>query len=232
MSKAEDLERKYALLFPHLNERQQHLVAAFDGQRLGRGGIATVSRVTGFSRPTIYRAIESLSQPPLPVERVRRSGAGRKASLHHDPHLVRALEALIDPDTRGDPMSPLRWTCKSTRELGRLLTAQGHPVSHVTVAQLLHDLHYSLQGNAKTKEGKQHPDRDAQFRYIQRQGESFLGRGWPVISVDTKKKELVGNYRNPGQEWQPEGRPVEVDVHDLVHPEVPCANSTSTQAIM
>ena len=187
MSKAEELERKYTLLFPHLNERQKHLIAAFDAQQLGRGGISIVSRATGFSRPTIYRAIESLSQPPLPVERVRHSGAGRKTLVSHDPHLVRALEALIDPDTRGDPMSPLRWTCKSTRVLARLLTAQGHPVSYMTVAQLLHDLHYSLQGNAKTKEGKQHPDRDAQFRYIQRQGESFLARGWPVISIDTKK---------------------------------------------
>ena len=114
MSKAEELERKYTLLFPHLNERQKHLIAAFDAQQLGRGGISIVSRATGFSRPTIYRAIESLSQPPLPVERVRHSGAGRKTLVSHDPHLVRALEALIDPDTRGDPMSPLRWTCKST----------------------------------------------------------------------------------------------------------------------
>ncbi len=120
-------------------------------------------------------------------------------------------------------MSPLRWTCKSTRVLARLLTAQGHPVSYMTVAQLLHDLHYSLQGNAKTKEGKQHPDRDAQFRYIQRQGESFLARGWPVISIDTKKKELVGNYGNSGQEWQPKGRPVEVDVHDFPDPDIPKA---------
>ena len=223
MSKAEELERKYALLFPHLNERQQHLIAAFDGQRLGRGGITIVSRVTGFSRPTIYRAIESLSQRPLPVERVRHSGAGRKTLVHHDPQLVQALEALVDPDTRGDPMSPLRWTCKSTRVLARLLTAQGHPVSYMTVAQLLHDLHYSLQGNAKTKEGKQHPDRDAQFRYIQRQGESFLSRGWPVISVDTKKKELIGNYEKSGQEWQPEGQPIEVDVHDFPDPDIPKA---------
>src|ERR1700693_3820666 len=205
MSKAEELERKYALLFPHLNERQQHLIAAFDAQQLGRGGISIVSRVTGFSRPTIYRAIESLSQPPLPVERVRHSGAGRKTFVHHDPQLVQALEALVDPDSRGDPMSPLRWTCKSTRVLARLLTAQGHPVSYMTVAQLLHELQYSLQGNAKTKEGKHHPDRDAQFRYIQRQSALFLGQGWPVISIDTKKKEMVGNYRNPGQEWQPEG---------------------------
>ena len=141
------------------------------------GGVARVSRLTGFSRPTIYRAVEDLARPPLPVERVRHSGAGRKTLVEHDPRLVQALEALIDPDTRGDPMSPLRWTCKSTRQLARLLTAQGHPVSHMTVAQLLHGLRYSLQGNAKTKEGKQHPDRDAQFRYIQRQGKSFLGRG-------------------------------------------------------
>src|SRR5512135_2961941 len=140
-----------------------------------------------------------------------------------NPQLIPALEALIDPETRGDPMSPLRWTCKSTRQLARLLTAIGHPVSHMQVAQLLSALHYSLQGNAKTKEGKQHPDRDAQFRYIQRQSESFLGRGWPVISVDTKKKELVGNHANSGQEWQPEGQPVPVDVHDFPDPDIPKA---------
>ena len=134
MSKVEELERKYALLFPHLNERQQHLVAAFDGQQLGRGGITLVTRVTGFSRPTIYRAIESLSQHPLPVERVRHCGAGRKALVQHDPRLVQSLEAWIDPDARGDPMSPLRWTRKSTRQLARLLTAQGHPISHMMAA--------------------------------------------------------------------------------------------------
>jgi hypothetical protein len=223
MSTAEELEQKYALLFPHLNERQQHLVAAVDAERLGRGGITLVTRVTGFSRPTLYRAIQDLHQPPLPVERVRHPGAGRRQLLQHDPQLVEALEALIDPDTRGDPMSPLRWTCKSTRQLANALTAQGHPISHMKVADLLHALHYSLQGNAKIKEGKQHPDRDAQFRYIQRQSKSFLARGWPVISVDSKKKEMVGNYRNPGQEWQPEGQPVEVDVHDFPDPKVPKA---------
>jgi hypothetical protein len=223
MSTTENLQHKFDTLFPHLNERQQHLVAAFDAQQLGRGGISIVSRVTGFSRPTIYRAIESLSQRPLPVGRVRHSGAGRKALVQCDPQLVPALEALVDPDTRGDPMSPLRWTCKSTRELAGLLTAQGHPISYITVAKLLHELHYSLQGNAKNKEGKQHPDRDAQFRYIQRQGESFLDQGWPVISVDTKKKELVGNYRNSGQGWQPGGQPVEVDVHDFPDPDTPKA---------
>ena len=223
MGTTEALGQKYSLLFPHLNERQQHLIAALDAQQLGRGGVARISRITGFSRPTIYRAVESLTQPPLPVGRVRHSGAGRKALVEHNPQLVQALEGLIDPDTRGDPMSPLRWTCKSTRQLARLLTAEGHRVSHMTVAQLLHGLRYSLQGNAKTKEGKQHPDRDAQFRYIQRQSKSFLSRGWPVISVDTKKKELVGNYGNSGQEWQPEGQPVEVDVHDFPDPDIPKA---------
>jgi biotin operon repressor len=223
MNTPDELEAKYALLFPHLNERQQHLVAALDAEQLGRGGLALVARLTGFSRPTLYRAIRNLRQEPLPVERVRQSGAGRREVIEHDPQLLGALEALIDPDTRGDPMSPLRWTCKSTRQLANLLQAQGHPVSHTKVAQLLHDLHYSLQGNAKVKEGEQHPDRDAQFRYIQRQAESFLSRGLPVVSVDTKKKETIGTRRNPGQEWQPEGRPEEVDVHDFPDPDVPKA---------
>jgi Rhodopirellula transposase DDE domain len=223
MRQEEELDQKYASLFPHLNERQQHLVAAVDAEQLGRGGIALVSRVSGFSRPTLYRALQDLHQPPLPVERVRHSGAGRKRLVQHDPQLIPALEALIDPETRGDPMSPLRWTCKSTRQLARLLTAKGHPVSHGEVARLLHALRYSVQGNAKTQEGKQHPDRDAQFRYIQSQSESFLDRGWPIISVDTKKKELVGNHANPGQEWQPEGHPVPVDVHDFPDPDLPKA---------
>jgi len=223
MSTADELERKYALLFPHLNERRQHLVAAVDTEQLGRGGVALVARATGLSRPTIYRAIQSLRQLPLPVERVRHSGAGGKRLADSDPHLLDALQALIDPESRGDPMSPLRWTCKSTRHLARLLSESGHPVSHTKVAQPLHTLHYSLQGNAKTQEGEQHPDRDAQFHYIRRQSESLLGLGQPVISVDTKKKELVGNHANSGREWQPEGQPERVDVHDFPDPEVPKA---------
>src|SRR3954453_11437849 len=154
MSQEEELEQKYASLFPHLNVRQQHLVAAVDADQLGRGGIALVSRVSGFSRPTLYRALQDLHQPPLPVERVRHAGAGRKRLVQHDPQLIPALEVLIDPETRGDPMSPLRWTCKSTRKLARLLTERGHPVSHGQVAQLLPALHSSLQGNAKTQEGQ------------------------------------------------------------------------------
>jgi Rhodopirellula transposase DDE domain len=161
MDTHEELEQKYAQLFPHLNERQRHLVAAADAQWLGRGAIALVARASGFSRPTLYKALRDLPRPPLPVERVRRSGAGRKKLVDHDPLLVQALEALLEPDTRGDPMSPLRWTCKSTRQLAEALSRSGHPVSHEKVAQLLHQLDYSLQANAKTQEGKQHPDRDA-----------------------------------------------------------------------
>jgi Rhodopirellula transposase DDE domain len=223
MSNHEELEQKYSQLFPPLNERQQHLVAASDAERLGRGGIALVARASGFSRPTLYRAIRDLRRPPLPVERVRHPGAGRKALVAHDPPLVQALEALIDPDTRGDPMSPLRWTCKSTRQLAQALTPGGHPVSHEKVAQLLRQLDYSLQANAKTREGKQHPDRDAQFRYIQARSKYFLVRRWPALSVDTKKKELVGNYANSGPEWLPAGEPEQVGMHDFPDPHVPKA---------
>jgi hypothetical protein len=223
MSTIEELQQKYGSLFPHLNERQQHLVAAADAEQLGRGGVSLVARITGFSRPTIYHAIQCLHQPPLPVHRIRRPGAGRKRLTEHDPHLIQALESLIDPDTRGDPMSPLRWTCKSTRQLARTLTGNGHRVSHMKVDQLLKTIGYSLQGNAKAKEGKQHQDRDAQFRYIQGQGQDFLGRGSPVISADTKKKELIGNYANSGQEWQPEGQPERVELHDFPDPDIPKA---------
>jgi Rhodopirellula transposase DDE domain len=223
MDTYEQLEQKYSQLFPHLTERQQHLVAASDAERLGRGGISLVARASGFSRPTLYRALRDLRRPPLPVERVRRPGAGRKRLVEHDPQLLQALEALINPDTRGDPMSPLRWTCKSTRQLAQALSRSGHPVSHELVAQLLHQLDYSLQANAKTQEGKQHPDRDAQFRYLQARSKYFLSQHWPVVSVDTKKKELVGNYGNSGQEWLPAGQPEQVAVHDFRDPRVPKA---------
>lgn len=223
MDTREQLEQKYSQLFPHLTVRQQHLVAASDAERLGRGSIALVARASGFSRPTLYRAIRDLRRPPLPVGRVRHPGAGRKRLVDHDPQLLQALEALIDPGTRGDPMSPLRWTCKSTRQLAQALARSGHPVSHELVAQLLHQLDYHLQANAKTQEGKQHPDRDAQFRYIEARSKYFLSRRWPVVSVDTKKKELVGNYGNSGQEWLPQGQPERVDVHDFPDPDVPKA---------
>jgi transposase len=218
-----ELEQKYALLFPHLTERQQHLVAAADAAQLGRGGVALVARICGVSRPTLYQAMNDLRSDPLPVERVRRPGAGRKRRVEQDNQLLQALERLIDPSSRGDPMSPLRWTCKSTRQLSHALAAKGHTASHELVAQLLHHLGYRLQANAKTKKGKQHPDRDAQFRYIQRQARHFLACGWPVISVDTKKKELVGNDANPGQEWRTSGQPEEVNIHDFPDPEIPKA---------
>jgi len=157
---------------------------------------------------------------------VRRAGGGRKRLAQTDPGLAAALEALVDPATRGDPESPLRWTSKSTRDLAGLLTSGGHPVSHVAVAELLHELNYSLQGNAKTVEGKQHPDRDAQFRYIAGLASQFLRRGDPVVSVDCKKKELIGDspgYKNGGREWQPTKQPVEVGVHDFPNPDMPKA---------
>jgi hypothetical protein len=218
-----ELHEKFLLLFVHLDERQRRLLAAADAERLGYGGIALVARASGLSRPTLYQALRDLHANPLAPRRTRRPGAGRKPLTQHDPALVRALEALLDPATRGDPQSPLRWTCKSTRQLAHALTAAGHPVSHTTVAGLLLDLDYRLQANAKTAEGAQHPDRNAQFEYIYETTKQYLAQGWPVISVDTKKKELVGNHANPGAEWQPMSCPDEVDTHDFPDPKVPKA---------
>jgi hypothetical protein len=218
-----ELHEKYVLLFAHLDERQRRLLAAADAERLGYGGIALVARASGLSRPTLSRALRDLHADPLAPHRTRRPGAGRKPLTQHDPALVQALEALLDPATRGDPQSPLCWTCKSTRQLAHALTAAGHPVSHTAVAGLLGDLDYCLQANAKTREGTQHPDRNAQFEYIYETTKQYLAQGWPVISVDTKKKELVGNYANSGAEWQPMSCPDEVDTHDFPDPKVPKA---------
>jgi hypothetical protein len=175
-----------------------------------------VAKASGLSRATIHKALEELDAAPLADGRIRRAGAGRKRIVESDPTLLDALERLIDPSTRGDPMSPLRWTCKSTRNLAKALQGQGHVVSAGVVVDLLHELNYSLQGNAKTIEGNQHTDRDAQFRFISRLTKRQLRRKMPVISVDTKKKELVGPYKNGGQEWQPEGEPEKVKVHDFI----------------
>jgi len=218
-----ELHEKYVLLFAHLDERQRRLLAAADAERLGYGGMALVARASGLSRPTLYQALRDLHADPLAAHRTRRPGAGRKPLTQHDPALVQALEALLDPATRGDPQSPLCWTCKSTRQLAHALTAAGHPVSHTAVAGLLGDLDYCLQANAKTREGTQHPDRNAQFEYIYETTKQYLAQGWPVISVDTKKKELVGNYANSGAEWQPMSCPDEVDTHDFPDPKVPKA---------
>jgi Rhodopirellula transposase DDE domain len=213
------LAEKFATLFPHLNEKQRRLCAAAEARALGHGGIARVARAAGLSRPTIYQGLRDLAGEPTPG-RVRRPGGGRPSVQDRAPGLQAALDALIEPDTRGDPESPLRWTCKSTRQLAAALTAQGHPVSHSTVADLLRAAEYSLQAPSKTLEGSGHPDRDAQFRYIAEQTTTFQAAGRPVISVDTKKKELVGAFKNGGREWQPKGEPELVNVHDFPDPAV------------
>jgi hypothetical protein len=212
---------KFASLRPLLDERARRLWAAVEARALGRGGISQVAEATRLSRATIRAGLQELAHPvpvtgpQAPREQVRRPGGGRKPLGVHDPHLVRALETLVDPVTRGDPMSLLRWTCKSAAKLAVELQAQGHEVSERTVNRLLHDLGYSLQANSKTIEGRAHPDRDAQFRYINRRAKAFQRQGQPVVSVDTKKKELVGQFRNGGREWQPQGQPAAVNVHDF-----------------
>jgi len=213
------LADKFATFLPHLDEKQRRLYAAAEARALGYGGITRVARASGLSRPTIYQGLRDLDQPPIPG-RVRRGGGGRPTIHDRDPALQDALDALIEPDTRGDPESPLRWTCKSTRQLAAALTAQGHPVSHSTVADLLRAADYSLQAPAKTLEGRQHPARDAQFGYLNEQTKAFQAQGQPVISVDTKKKELVGAFKNGGREWQPAGAPELVHVHDFPDPTV------------
>jgi len=211
---------RFAAIAPHLNERQRRLWVGAEARVLGRGGVSLVARATGISRPTVYKALEEIDAPPLADGRVRQRGGGRKRLQQTDPELAAALDALVDPDSRGDPMSPLRWTCKSTGQLALALTRGGHPVSADTVGTLLRDSGYSLQANVKTTEGTQHPDRDAQFRYLNEQARTFRDAGWPVVSVDAKKKELVGEFKNGGREWQPKGSPVPVNVHDFMVPEL------------
>ena len=215
------LRSKYETLQPFLNERARRLWSGTEAMVLGHGGIAAVAEATGMSRATISQAIQEIQKQrespgrTLSVQRSRRPGAGRKRLIKQDPALLTTLELLVDPTTRGDPMSPLRWTCKSTRKLAEQLRQYGYHISERTVAHLLHHLHYSLQANRKTREGDSHPDRNAQFEYINTQVVQFQKRGQPVVSVDTKKKELIGNFKNPGAEWQPEGSPELVDVYDF-----------------
>jgi hypothetical protein len=225
-SSDEGLAAKFAILLPQLDERQRRLLLGAEAHGLGRGGIARVAAAAGVSRPTVSRGVSEVVAGAAVEGRVRRSGGGRKSLTETDPGLLAALDALVEPDNRGDPMSPLRWTTKSTRNLADALTADGHPVSHVRVGELLHELGYSLQGNVKTVEGKQHPDRDAQFRHINDLSKRYLKAGDPVISVDSKKKELVGEtpgYKNNGRDWQPHGQPVTVGVHDFPDPTLPKA---------
>jgi transposase len=200
---------------PHLDERQRRLLAGAQARALGRGGIRAVARAVGMRERTVARGARELTEGAQPLGRVRAPGAGRKRSRERDPGLVPALVALIEPEERGDPMSPLRWTTKSTRALAVELTRQGHPVSADTVADLLHEQGFSLQANAKMIEGAAHPDRDEQFRYVNEQVKTHTEAGQPVISVDTKKKEQIGNLANGGREWRPAGDPVRVRDHDF-----------------
>jgi Rhodopirellula transposase DDE domain len=199
----------------------RRLVAAAESAAIGYGGVSVVARATGVSRRAITEGMRELrqqkvSREPLPVQsRIRRKGAGRKRTVDKDPTLREDLDRLVDPATRGDPESPLRWTCKSVRILAEELRHEGHAVSYQTVAELLHAMDYSLQANQKKLEGSQHADRNQQFEYINRKAQRYLKQGEPVISVDTKKKELVGDFKNPGREWQPQGQPEKVRVHDF-----------------
>ena len=217
----EALAAMFAVVSPHLDERQRRLLAGAQARALGRGGIAAVARASGMARSTVELGTAEIDQGAVPAGRVRRPGAGRPKATDRDPSLLAALDALVEPTSRGDPESPLRWTCKSTRNLADELTAQGHPVSAKTVARLLVvELGYSLQAPSKQVEGAQHPDRDGQFRYLNEQARQQLAAGQPVISVDTKKKEVVGNLANKGREWRPKGVPVRVDVHDFPDPTI------------
>lgn len=212
------IRRKFQTLTPVLDERSRRQWAAAEALELAWGGVTTVAAATGLSRTTIaagVRELESQAEGVPPGPRIRRPGGGRKYLVETDPGLLEALDRLIDPLTRGDPESPLRWTCKSTRRLAAELSRQRHSVSDRTVAALLLDLGYSLQANRKTREGSNHPDRNAQFEHINAQVRRLQKRGQPVVSVDTKKKELLGDFKNAGQEWQPQGQPEEVRVHDF-----------------
>ena len=211
----EPIRERFSAVAPFLDERGRRLVAAAEAFAAGYGGIAAVAMATGVAPSTIGRGLKELAQDE-PSERIRRPGAGRKRTISKDPTLLPDLEALVEPTTRGDPESPLRWTCKSVRRLAQALQAQGHEVSRTLVAGLLNEAGYSLQGNRKTTEGDSHPDRDAQFGYINTQVTTAMAEQQPVISVDTKKKELVGDFRNNGREYRPQGNPEEVRVHDFL----------------
>ena len=213
----DSLQERNAAILPHLDERQRRLFAAAEAKAAGYGGIAAVSRVTGIAASTIGRGLKDLESPTPPsLGRVRRPGGGRKSLTASDPQLLEDLNALVEPNSRGDPMSPLRWTCKSLRRLSAELNKLGHQISHTVVGELLKKQKFSLQANSKTREGANNPDRDAQFHFINDEVQTALAENQPVISVDTKKKELVGDFRNAGREWLPQGEPEEVRVHDFL----------------
>jgi transposase len=220
MAGAVETASTYATLRAHLDERQRRLLLGVEARRLGRGGIQAIAEATGVHPDTIARGVREVEGLPESSSRIRAPGGGRKKLSESDPELIVALEALVGPATRGDPMSPLVWTTKSTRHLAAALTAAGHRVSDRTVARMLRALGFSLQANAKVIEGRQHEDRDDQFGYLNRRVGEHVAAGQPVISVDTKKKELVGEFANGGREYQPKGSPVATNVHDFLDKEL------------
>ncbi len=216
--KKKTIQAKYKQLSAAMDEQMRRLWAGSEAQAYGRGGIRAVAEATGMSRSTVQKGWQEITGKRSGAgiqRRIRRSGGGRKRMVEQRPGLWNELETLVDPATRGDPMSPLRWTCKSLRQLARELQGRGYGVSPQTVGRLLEEQDYSLQGNRKTREGTNHPDRDAQFHYLAKRVAAFQRQGQPVISVDTKKKELVGNFKNAGREWQPQGQPLPVNLHDF-----------------
>ena len=211
------IRERFTQLSQHLDERERRLLAAVEARGCGYGGVAAVSRATGIAASTIGRGLKELAgEASVALGRVRRAGGGRRPLVVTDPDLLANLMALVEPGERGDPMSPLRWTCKSLRQLAAELTARGHRISRTVIGELLKRQKFSLQGNSKTREGGDHPDRDAQFIHINQSVTAALAAQQPVISVDTKKKELVGDFKNAGREWRPQGDPEEVRVHDFL----------------
>ena len=219
----DSLKIKLSGVLPELNERQRRILLAAEAEALGYGGVKALSDISGVAVSTIRRGILDLGVKPKNLVASRTTGGGRKKSTDSNPDLTRILQEIVEPDTRGDPESPLRWTCRSVRNIADALRQEKLIVSHTTVAAILHELEYSLQGNKKTKEGADHPDRNKQFMYINKMAKKFLANEDPAISVDTKKKELVGNYKNPGQEWTSKGRAIEVNGHDFPDKSVPKA---------
>ena len=215
------IRKRYREVAPVLDEQGRRRFAAAEALALGRGGVSLLARITGLTRPTIYRGISDIrNKRSAGPGRIRKGGGGRKSKETQDPTLVADLKRLVEPATRGDPMRAILWTARSLRNLAKDLSRVGHKVSPMTVGKLLRGMDYSLQANTKTKEGRQHVDRDAQFQYIDKQARSFLNAHQPVISCDTKKKELIGNFKNNGHEWRPKGRPEAVNVHDFMDPKL------------
>jgi hypothetical protein len=216
---ARDARKRFREMAPVLNEQSLRRFVAMEARALGRGGVSLMSRISGLARSTIYHGLADIrDHVSAPSGRIRKPGGGRKKKSSEDPTLVADLMRLVEPTTRGDPMQPLLWTTRSLRNLVNGLAAKGHKVSPTVVSDLLRDMGYSLQANSKTREGTQHIDRDAQFRYINTQALAFLAANEPLISVDTKKKELVGNFQNNGREWRRQGTPELVNVHDFIDP--------------